>query len=1252
MKLPEFKLRVFHLGLILVGVPFLIELLLIGNLWMLVVRADKERVRENRNRQYSAMGTRLMALTYEAPYILLMSLQEHGDKLLHAYEKDVEEIRRLDKTARKMAENDPLVEDAAKDLEESLEVILSITETMAQAKRSGTAMGLFSEMPRLTSKFNNSKNLAIERIGIMTRIGQHTTQEAERRIAKVRELQSRILLLALAANLGIGLALFIFFKRRITQRLGVITSNTLLLTENKALAAPLSGHDEIAQLDKAFHSMDRQLKEASARERELFNNASDVICVLDGEHKFSRINPACQRLWSFSQDDLLGKSLFDLVAPSEHEALKNSLNLSRSSGGSADFELKLKRADQSLIDTLWSSYWSDSEGSLFCVVHDITERKQIERIKQRFLSIISFDLKMPLSSMSKSIANLLTAAETSLSKTAKDKLAVAQKNLDRLLGLVNDLLQVAEMEEGHLELQKETCNIDELLKRSVQDVEGIAQKLGIKIETKVQARDCYLDQNRIIQVLVNLLSNALKFSPLAATVTLEATVSDDTLLVSVIDRGRGVPASHKEAIFEKFKQVEAADGKRKSGTGLGLPICKQIIEEHFGEIGVDSKEGEGSRFYFTVPVDEEACKKAEQKRGQLPASRQESKANAPASPALITKQLPAKKQGGRLKLVHKGLVLVGIPIIFELAFVGALNYQLSQTDKYRQAELTQRKIATLSSRILQQYMKVALLITITKSKENWDAFNLAYQEMVKTREELRKVCSADPEVSKHLERVEEYNRKFDTFYKKASAEMVGGYTPGRHNLAFVSRTQMLPITAGVGRRLQRLMDDAEKREFNPREHAKQRSVQAGLLLAGLATNILVSLLLAVYFSKDITSRLATLADNAERLAKDVPLNHEFGGADEIANLDRVFHSTSNALQAARKKERAVFDNSQDLICAIDGAGHFVSSNQAAERLLGYQPSELLEKNILDITVEEDRETTRSSFLADHTENPAGSPRSQVEHESLENRLIRHDGSQIYILWSATKNPGQERIFCVAHDISSRKEFEQLKQEFLAMVSHDLRTPLTSISGIAKLIIAGAFGAPGESEMQNLQDITSESDKLLELINDLLDIEKLEAGKMQLVLQIVTLKELLERSVGNSLPGANISLPAVSDSVSIKADRDRIVQALSNVINHVVKRYQNGSAIQMNVEEGDNSIQINLQVAGKPLPATLRESLFDRFKEIPGNNQSSEDAGRGLALPIAKRIVEGHGGSIGVQVIEDLPANVFWMRLPKADNTQN
>lgn len=1246
LKLPEIKMRVFHQGLILVGVPLLIELMLIGSLWMLLIQADKERVRENRYRQYSAMGARLMALSYELPYLIISSMQIRSDKIISAFTRDIEQIRELKQATMKLSKDDPILEDAASELDQSLDSFLGLAEEIAATRRSGSAIGLLSELPELQGKFNNQKNLAIDRIAAMVKIGQRTTAESERRIERVRYLQNLILLLGLISNLSVGGLLLWFYRRQIMQRLGVITQNTILLSEQKDLQLPIGGHDEIAQLDRAFHAMDRQLKEASERERALFNNASDVICVLDKDNRFIKINPACYRLWGYTQESLLSSDLFKVVSADLIESVKHSLTVAKSSSEPASFELKVMTAGNQILETLWSTFWSESEAALFCVVHDITERKNNERIKQQFLAMISSDLKRPLGSISNYVARLVSSANTSLSQLAMDKLKVADKNVSRLLGLVNDLLQIAEMESGQLEINKEQCTVEDLLKRSVQDVEGVAQKQDVKVEINAAAREWFVDPNRIMQVLVNLLSNAIKFSPTGGVVRLEARQDGDIIEIKVIDQGRGVPASYKEAIFEKFKQVEAADGKRKSGTGLGLPICKQIIEEHGGQIGVDSDEGKGSIFWFRVPKDETASMKMNAvKMQEIAIVRQEraivqqERATAVGKTAAEPCNVPARISRGRLKLAQKGLFLVGVPILFELLFVAILSVQLNQTDQFRQSELKQRYIATYASRLLQEYFKSALLLTTDRSAENWQAFDNCFKEMHRLRRELAHLVKDNPTANYHFEKVEEYNRKSDEFHQRAIQIMGNGpYSPILHDRAFEERSLLLPVSAGMARRLQRLIDDAEKREFHPEVQANLRARQATVLFSGLAANILVSLLLAVYFSKDLTSRLAALADNAEKFAHEEKLNPEFGGSDEIAQLDHVFHSTAESLSAARKKERAVFDNSQDLICVLDSNGNFRSANPACEKMLGYPKALFLEKSILDITSSDDKELTAKTLLAGFADNP---------RKNLENRIVRADATQMYVLWSASKTEKEDNIYCVAHDITSRKQLEQLKQEFLAMVSHDLRTPLTSITGIAKLITAGAFGKADESTLLVMQNIVQEGDKLLELINDLLDIEKLEAGKMQLVLEPVMLKDLLDKSVEGAPAAkrAKIALQMPESELAISADRDRIIQALGNVLNHVLGRSADSGDIQVSVVDLFDSVEVAIELEGPPLSEAARIRLFDRFKETAAREERDEE-GTGLALPIARKIVESHGGTIGVRVRSDNAANIFWMRLPK------
>ncbi|MBX9689112.1 MAG: cell wall metabolism sensor histidine kinase WalK [Candidatus Obscuribacterales bacterium] len=164
-----------------------------------------------------------------------------------------------------------------------------------------------------------------------------------------------------------------------------------------------------------------------------------------------------------------------------------------------------------------------------------------------------------------------------------------------------------------------------------------------------------------------------------------------------------------------------------------------------------------------------------------------------------------------------------------------------------------------------------------------------------------------------------------------------------------------------------------------------------------------------------------------------------------------------------------------------------------------------------------------------------------------------------------------------------------------------------------------------------------------MINDLLDIEKLEAGKMQLLIEELPINELLEKALGDMSSEIDLSEP--SENISIAVDRDRMLQALSNLVSHALKTRVGKEHIQLKVEKHADFVEINLEMKGLPIPEHMQERLFDRF----GRNISSDDIddqNSGLALPIAKRIVESHGGKIGVKSDENQKTNIFWMRLPK------
>jgi signal transduction histidine kinase len=188
-----------------------------------------------------------------------------------------------------------------------------------------------------------------------------------------------------------------------------------------------------------------------------------------------------------------------------------------------------------------------------------------------------------------------------LNEKAQKNVSVAKRNLSYVVSLITGLFSMEQLSSGQLEIKLSTVEIGSLIDRSLEAVRPLAEQRNIRLCTDSTSTPILADANLLVQVLVNLLSNALKFSPQGSTVSILAEERGEQLLIKVIDQGRGIPAEKLKTIFERFEQVEASDATQKGGTGLGLAICKTIIEQHGGSIGVKSEPGHGSTFWIDMP---------------------------------------------------------------------------------------------------------------------------------------------------------------------------------------------------------------------------------------------------------------------------------------------------------------------------------------------------------------------------------------------------------------------------------------------------------------------------------------------------------------------------------------------------------------------------------------------------------------------------------------------------------------------------
>jgi signal transduction histidine kinase len=270
-------------------------------------------------------------------------------------------------------------------------------------------------------------------------------------------------------------------------------------------------------------------------------------------------------------------------------------------------EVKIPQADQK--DNYYTmnaehvrSPGKDETLGIVTVVHDITLEKELDSMKEEFLHSITHDLRNPLTAI-RGFIRLFQSGQTGALSPMQSKMLDTMDNASlRLVNMVNDILDLARLESNRLTLHVAPCRIEDISNRIIELFSPQARTNGIslKLETKGENTHLYADPNLIERVFTNLVSNATKFTPDGGTITVRIENEADLVRCSVNDTGEGIPPPYLQKVFDKFQQVE---GHFKGGAGLGLTICKRIVEAHHGKIWVESEVGKGASFIFTLPRD-------------------------------------------------------------------------------------------------------------------------------------------------------------------------------------------------------------------------------------------------------------------------------------------------------------------------------------------------------------------------------------------------------------------------------------------------------------------------------------------------------------------------------------------------------------------------------------------------------------------------------------------------------------------------
>jgi PAS domain S-box-containing protein len=354
---------------------------------------------------------------------------------------------------------------------------------------------------------------------------------------------------------------------------------------------------------------ERAVRQSERRFRAIFDSAAIGIGLLHVEGPFVDANAALAQMLRRPVSSLRGTHLRELIHV-DGGVDGDELLAALRSGQARQFrqEHQFLRGDGT---SMWGSLTvsvlqeEDAEQPRFAIalLEDITARREAERVKDEFVSVVSHELRTPLTSIRGSLGLVTGGVMGELPDDVQSMLRVAEQNAERLVRLVNDILDIERLGAGRIDLELADVAARGLLEQAVDTVSATARDADVRVRIEAPAHvHVHADALRIVQALTNLLGNAIKFSPPGAEIVAEVATSDGAALFTVTDQGRGIPPELLDGIFERFRQVDASDSREKGGTGLGLSIARTIVEHHGGRIWAESIEGAGASFHFTLPL--------------------------------------------------------------------------------------------------------------------------------------------------------------------------------------------------------------------------------------------------------------------------------------------------------------------------------------------------------------------------------------------------------------------------------------------------------------------------------------------------------------------------------------------------------------------------------------------------------------------------------------------------------------------------
>ena len=352
------------------------------------------------------------------------------------------------------------------------------------------------------------------------------------------------------------------------------------------------------------------VRQSGQRIQAIVESAQDAFIGLDLRGRIIDWNSQAEAMFGWSRDEVIGRSLGALIVPERFQAnFDKALRMVGETGHLDMFEHRTERVVHTRggtelpVEVTAKLVVGPGTDFFSIFLRDISLRKKVEQMKNELVATVSHELRTPLTSMRASLSLLDSGAVDGVPDDARELIEIAHRHCERLVRMVNDMLDVEKVESGHVHLVRVEQELATILRDAVAAMQGHAGQAGVRLACAgtLPGVRAEVDGDRLTQVITNLLSNAIKFAPPGSAVEVMLGWQGDGVRISVLDRGPGIPQAFRGRIFGRFAQAEDEE-KRRQGSGLGLSISKQIVEEHGGRIGFEDREGGGTAFHVDLPL--------------------------------------------------------------------------------------------------------------------------------------------------------------------------------------------------------------------------------------------------------------------------------------------------------------------------------------------------------------------------------------------------------------------------------------------------------------------------------------------------------------------------------------------------------------------------------------------------------------------------------------------------------------------------